>query len=358
MLKVKARKTEKKSIDYWKDFVKDNFEELKKFFLKVGDEGKDKVNEYSSGKSDENNEEEIRAFSTSLDKIIRADLPPQIKQIFMDTINTHLEQISNYMSDFSVKILETSLIFSENSFVPTGDGFELVPQTRKSIAHILPHGYLQEDIVVSNPLDAELLKNEEFTSNYNRLFQDSHLELIHSTYYGAIGTEASSLAKSPLHKAIIDVIPPSTVNHYRDIPSHSMKMARQLYQINFRQMWSDKTIANKTLNRLLRSLLIIHLAPKRDREFKERKSKRQNKCKGKQARRVTNCSIPEPFISMKNKTRNGIRRLFSTEEKNKLKFQTKGRVEKAERCQLRIDTYRAVLRREVKTIIFTTYKKK
>ncbi|GAA5803146.1 hypothetical protein HPULCUR_008621 [Helicostylum pulchrum] len=111
-------------------------------------------------------------------------------------------------------------------------------------------------------------------------------------------------------------------------------------------MRSDNTIVNKALHRLLRSLLIIHSAPKRDRIFKEKKSNCRNKRGGKQVRRVTNCSISEAFISMKNQTRNGIRRLFNTEEKRKLKFQAKGRIEKAGRCQLRIDTYRNVLRRE------------
>ncbi|GAA5797905.1 hypothetical protein HPULCUR_003301 [Helicostylum pulchrum] len=183
-------------------------------------------------------------------------------------------------------------------------------------------------------------------SNYNQLFPDPHLELIHSTYYGAKGTETSSLAKFPLHKAITDVIPPSAVNPYRDLPSHSMKMARQSYPVNFRQMWSDKAIVNKALYRLLRSLLIIHLSPKRDRIFKEKKSNRRNKREGKQVRTVTNCNIYEAFISMKNKTRNEIRRLLNTEEKRKLKFQAKGRIEKAGGCQLRIDTYRNVLRRE------------
>ncbi|KAI9256863.1 hypothetical protein EDC94DRAFT_500014, partial [Helicostylum pulchrum] len=132
------------------------------------------------------------------------------------------------------------------------------------ITQILPHGYLREDIAVTHPPDAQLLKSEVFMSNYNQLFPDPHLELIHSTYYGAKGTETLSLAKFPLHKAITDVIPPSAVNPYRDLPSHSMKMARQSYPVNFRQMWSDKAIVNKALYRLLRSLLIIHLSPKRD----------------------------------------------------------------------------------------------
>ncbi|KAG2229823.1 hypothetical protein INT48_008267 [Thamnidium elegans] len=226
-----------KSVDYWKDFAKDNFEDnfedIKKCLLEVDDESKDQVGEYSDDDSDEYcdkvddyNEEKTRTFSTALNSVIRAGLPPQVKRVFIDAINTHLEQISNYISDF-----------------------------------ILPHGYLQEDIAVPNPLGAQLLKNEVFTPNYNQVFQDSHLELIHSTYYRVKGTESSF----PFRQAITDVIPPSTVKPYRDLPPHSMKMARQSYLINFRQMWSDKTIANKALNRLLRSLLIIHLAPERDR---------------------------------------------------------------------------------------------
>ncbi|KAI8082281.1 hypothetical protein BDF21DRAFT_462356 [Thamnidium elegans] len=193
---LEASDIEKKNINYWKDSVKDNFEDIKKPLLKV----EDKISEDSEDNS--------------------ADLPPQFKEVFM----------------------------AEKSYVSIGDQFEL--------AHILPHGYLQEDIAVPNPIDVQLLKNEVCMSNYNQLFQDSHLELIHSTYYGTKGTETSSL-------------------------------------VNFRQMLSDKVIANKALNGHLRSFLIIHLASECDRVFKVKKEKLQKKREGKQVRRVTNFIIPE-----------------------------------------------------------------
>ncbi|GAA5803145.1 hypothetical protein HPULCUR_008620 [Helicostylum pulchrum] len=188
MLRVNAKKNAKKSVDYWKDFVKDNFEDIKKSLLKVEDERKYQVSEDSDDDSDEDrnevedcNEEKTRTFSTSLNSVIRTDLTLQVKQVFMDTVNTRLEQISSYIPDFSLKIFEISLMFADKSFASTGNQFEIVPQPRKYITQILPHGYLQEDITVTNPPDAQLLKNEVFASNYNQLFQDPHLELTHST---------------------------------------------------------------------------------------------------------------------------------------------------------------------------------
>ncbi|KAI8637635.1 hypothetical protein BD408DRAFT_436775, partial [Parasitella parasitica] len=51
-------------------------------------------------------------------------------------------------------------------------------------------------------------------------------------------------------------------------------------------------------------------------------------------------------ISVLNKTRNGRRKLFSDEKKLKAKYEEKGKHEAADMCQVRIDTYKQVLKRE------------
>ncbi|KAI8095599.1 hypothetical protein BDF21DRAFT_393916 [Thamnidium elegans] len=170
-------------------------------------------------------------------------------------------------------------------------------------------------------MNDQLLENNVFTSSYNQLFQAYHLKLIHSTYYEAKGADKSSLIRSPFHQAITDTVPSSTS-----------------YTLNFRQMRPDKAIVNKLLNGLLRYLLINHLALEHDKTFKEKKSKHHNKREGKQVRRVTSCSIPEALKREDPSSR------------------TKGVVEKAERCQLRVDTYINVFKGEVKMLEFSPYK--
>jgi hypothetical protein len=59
-------------------------------------------------------------------------------------------------------------------------------------------------------------------------------------------------------------------------------MARQLYYATFHNMWSDNTIVNKLMTKLLQFLLIIHLCPDQDNGFKANKAnkaKHQNKGK-------------------------------------------------------------------------------
>ncbi|CAO3650614.1 unnamed protein product [Mucor fragilis] len=127
-----------------------------------------------------------------------------------------------------------------------------------------------------------------------------------------------------------------------------MKMARQLYETNFQNMWVDSIIVHKLLARLLRFLLMCHLCPDQDRNFKAKKKDLQSKRKGKgkQVLRDTNASIPAESISLINKTRNGRRRLFRKEQQRKQKYERKGNTRAAKRCQVRLNTYREVLVRK------------
>ncbi|CAO3651316.1 unnamed protein product [Mucor fragilis] len=203
---------------------------------------------------------------------------------------------------------------------------------------------LPKDVVA----DADCLKDADFSSEYAQLFQLPHLELIYSSYFGAVGVQESSLKAFPLHNEILQVLPADDHNPLESLSSHAMKMARQLYGTNFQNMWVDNTIVNKLLTRLLRFLLMCHLCPDQDRDFKAKKKDLQSKQKGKgkQVFRDTNASIPEESVSLINKTRNGRRRLFRKEQQRKQKYERKGNPRAAERCQVRLDTYQEVLERE------------
>ncbi|KAI8643658.1 hypothetical protein BD408DRAFT_414343 [Parasitella parasitica] len=179
---------------------------------------------------------------------------------------------------------------------------------------------------------------------------------MHSTYYGQVSIEESTLEKSPLHKAIVNVLSRDEANPHQNLSSHVMKMARQQYYTNLRIMWSENTIVNKLLRKLLNFLLLIHLSPNQDHAIKAKKTEREStklrkNHKGKQ--KVTNCSIPMAEISVLNKTRNGRRKLFSDEKKLKAKYEEKGKHEAADMCQVRIDTYEQVLKREVGVVWFS-----
>ncbi|KAI8647291.1 hypothetical protein BD408DRAFT_428022 [Parasitella parasitica] len=84
---------------------------------------------------------------------------------------------------------------------------------------------IEEDTTLSKPLDASGFENDEFNAHYQSLFLESHLEQIHSTYYG---------------------------------------QGRWL------------AIVNKLLTKLLNFLLLIHLSPDQDHYLLLKKTERES----------------------------------------------------------------------------------
>ncbi|CAO3647839.1 unnamed protein product [Mucor fragilis] len=342
-----------KTVDLWADYVKKNFDEIKESLLKDDDNDDEEESDDDEEAEESEEEEEYediqqRTCSTSLLPIIRKDLPPAVRQAFVGTINTTMIQVSNYVADFSKQVLKIALLFNDYGFAKQNRKAALVPQKGNSLDPVLPVGYLDYIARVPKPVDADCLKDADFSSEYSQLFQLPHLELIHSSYFGAVGVQESSLKAFPLHKEILQVLPAYGHNPYESLSSHAMKIARQLYETNFQNMWADNTIVNKLLTRLLRFLLMCHLCPDQDHDFKAKKKDLQSKRKGKgkQVLRDTNTSIPVESISLINKTRNGRRRLFRKEQQKKQKYESKGNTRAVERCQVRLDTYREALARE------------
>ncbi|CAO3641184.1 unnamed protein product [Mucor fragilis] len=195
-------------------------------------------------------------------------------------------------------MIQIALLFNDNGFAKQNRKVALVPQEGNSLDPVLPVGYLDYTARVPKSVDADCIKDAVFSSEYSQLFPLPHLELIHSSYVGVVGVQESSLKASPLHKKILQVLSADDHKSYKSLSSHAMKMARQLYE--------------------------------------------------------TNASIPAESISLINKTRNGRRRLFRKQQKKKQKYERKGNTREAQRCQVRLDTYREVLAREVSVYALST----
>ncbi|KAI8639208.1 hypothetical protein BD408DRAFT_472512 [Parasitella parasitica] len=168
---------------------------------------------------------------------------------------------SNTIGATIEKALKVALLFAKYTFESNDGKIELVYDGGNSIASILPEGYLEEDITVPKPLNSSSLENDEFNAHYQSLFLQPYLEQMHSTYYGQMGIEESKFKKSPLQKAIVNVLGRDEANPHQNLSFHVMKMARQQYYTNLRIMWSENTIVNKLLKKLLNFLLFVHLSP-------------------------------------------------------------------------------------------------
>lgn len=362
-----TRTTKKKSIEHWKDYVKENFESLKDSVTiqeestaaQEGIEEQEEVDEEEPEEIDDNEVEDDvahRTCSTSFSSVIRKDLPQNCRSTFIGTINKTIEQASDYLADFSKQVMKMLLLFKDNQFITNSGNIQLVHQEGQSLNPVLPVGYLHEDVIVPKPLNSQFLQTDSLKEEYNALFQEAHFDQIHSTYFGSKGISKSTLNTARLHKAIVNLLGRDEENVYNDLSSHVMKMARNVYIANFMNMWADNTIVNKALNRLLNILLIVHLSPARDQEFKKKREELKGKNKGKNRQPPNNnCAIPVNSMSLINKTYNGRRRLFADEIKRRNRYIEKGgdwvvKQWKASLCQQRLNSYADVLQREVRLI--------
>lgn len=368
-LKAKAAKPpKKKNVEFWREYINQNFDSLKESVKqaqgtendqdgvqnKADTEGTEDAEEPGQEEEEEqervenNTNEVFKACSTSFNSIIRQDLSAEVRSTLVDTIASNIVQATNYMADYSKQVFKIVLLFTNHRFDLRNNDIVLVKQKGDSIQTLLPARYLEQDVLVPKPLNPQCIQTDELQKAYQSLFQEDHLAYIHSTYFGPRGVQPSTLQKMPFHKAIVNVLPRTEDTVNKNLSTHVMKMARNTYVTNFTNMWSNNKLVSKLLNKLIDNLLTIHLAPNRDKEFKQKREelRKNNKNKEKQAV-VSNCSIPVESISLVNKTRNGIRRLFKTEIKRKNSYLVKGKMSQANMCDQRLKTYTKVLEREV-----------
>jgi hypothetical protein len=294
---------------------------------------------------------EYRACTTTFQSIIRSDLAAQARLLIEQTITQCIQDVSNYASDLSIQVLKIALVFSEHKFVLENDTVSFVRAQGPNISHALPNGYLQHDIFVANPLDPACLQDQDFKSAFDLLFQDSHLGVIHSSLYGQKGVTEASLKKHSIHQKIFAMLDLSPLDTYHHLPSHVTQMARAQYSVNVNNMWSDNSIVNKLLKKLLHCLLCIHLRP--DEVEKQRARLAELKAgRDEPSEKTLKTGVPVNDICFARKTRNGRRKIIADETKRQQECLLKGKHEAASRCYDRLDTYRQVMEREVQCAYF------
>ncbi|CEG80539.1 hypothetical protein RMATCC62417_14861 [Rhizopus microsporus] len=102
--------------------------------------------------------------------------------------------------------------------------------------------------------------------------------------------------------------------------SIEMGIVRKTYATNLHNIWSDKRLFSKLLDHLLDVLLRIHLAPKREKEYREFVKQRIDKAKEKQEKRE------DLFLESSNQpfSRNQLRDILRAEYKNIKKYKKNG----------------------------------
>ncbi|GAA5809565.1 hypothetical protein MFLAVUS_002975 [Mucor flavus] len=147
---INRKRKDKTGFERWIEFVNDNFDN---FALNLRHDLKEKGKEklasvdiadqtdvISSSKAVTSSEEPpLKCFSCSLTPLLRPDLPPGIKQGFIDCIRNTLISSTDYIYEFSLQMLKSVLVFKKSTFdMDENNNVTLKPKNGPLVSDILP----------------------------------------------------------------------------------------------------------------------------------------------------------------------------------------------------------------------------
>ncbi|KAG1534713.1 hypothetical protein G6F45_011858 [Rhizopus arrhizus] len=264
----------KKNEIEWQEFVVKKFDTFKNeetnlaksAQLESNDTDRDSVPDADCPAVDENS---YRACTASINKLIREDLDPSIKDLIMKKLQRAMIGSTDYILYFSSLIQMMMICLKTNQFFLDGD----VINTRKvngfDITTIVPSEFHTDSPKYTiTPLAMDVSDSPAFDADFSQLFQEQHFSLISTKYFGNRGSQGQTLNAHPIQTALFKLMDAEDIKKetfpVENVPSSLMSLALKIYMTNFKNMWADKTMINKLLDKLLVTLLRLHLASKRE----------------------------------------------------------------------------------------------
>jgi DNA phosphorothioation-dependent restriction protein DptG len=91
-------------VQYWKGFVEAEFFNIAQRIRKEVESREETTEEAEDTSAQEQEEQQIRTFSASLLPLLRSDLPADIQDTFLKTIEEAVIPDSNYIASYSVQV--------------------------------------------------------------------------------------------------------------------------------------------------------------------------------------------------------------------------------------------------------------
>jgi hypothetical protein len=103
---------------------------------------------------------------------------------------------------------------------------------------LLPQNYIVQlkNDYLPPPLTVNCIESDLFNDNYKNPFNDSHLQLINSSYFGVQGIKKESLEKTPMHALLLESLPRRQDEVNTELSSSVSKLALQTCMTNFQNM--------------------------------------------------------------------------------------------------------------------------
>ncbi|PHZ09986.1 uncharacterized protein RHIMIDRAFT_293945, partial [Rhizopus microsporus ATCC 52813] len=315
---------------FFKEYVKGNFHSIARNLREEVTEGKHDGTEPEVHSTDI----EYRTCSVAVNRIIRKDLPLEIKQAVLEKLESTLTQVSDYIINITF-IMNMVLLELRNC--------DMIIQGSFNIANILPDGFLpSQDCTIEHTI-GPLPVADSFTKGFSMLMEHQHIGLIHSYYFDSVGAKETNLNKHPAQMAIFMALESSGIERGKfketSLKSHEMVNALVDVTTNMKNMWSTPKIFYGLMNSLLDVLLRVHLAPNREAKYRSYIQKRtEERLKKDSQQSVDDNSRTSIFANLpRNARKNIVRDEEYKEKKHEAKIKRKS--EEAHKWKAKVDTY-------------------
>ncbi|KAL1933384.1 hypothetical protein VTP01DRAFT_7474, partial [Rhizomucor pusillus] len=202
-------------------------------------------------------------------EILRSDLPEDHVEVFKETLMSTQELISDDIANLAAVIRAAMMHFAAKG----GSQFD--------IAEILPRNAIRNTSMLFR--DQFVTFNTQIATDAETvLFEQQHIEKLHSIYLGNMVTTAQQRALGSID-ADFFLSKAFTIYHLHRLkcPKQSTKPFKK-YCKNLENMWADNKLLSRSAEYVIRILLRLHLAPKREAHHKDlisRKAKEKKESK-------------------------------------------------------------------------------
>ncbi|CEG74324.1 hypothetical protein RMATCC62417_09560 [Rhizopus microsporus] len=231
-------------------------------------------------------------FTVSLANILRDDLPNKAKQLFFEKINTALIDISDFTSNLQFLTFLLMSSFRHYTFRKSNNHRVLVEECteRLDIIALFPENFVGSANIglLAPSLSQQLLQSGAFCNMFGNFFTKKHLDFVYRSVFPSRGpaqdTRSALSLQESFYKAVIskNVLDNLSTEKLAAVPSALKDIAFKLFVTNFENMWKNRKIINRLLNKLLDVLLKIHLARIRETKYREMVEAEKQESKNKQ----------------------------------------------------------------------------
>lgn len=296
----------------------------------------------------------MRTVSHPFMSLIREDLSEDMKKYFLDTLEDTMSSSSDYIIAYAIRVQQIMMLFKSYAFqLHTDSTVIMTPKAGCLVKTIFPPNFPISDDNSSFPptLEKLLLDDQDFAKDFDNLFNSSHLQFLHSDYFGSKSSRRKG--SFPCRDALKNAFPFQQKNKETSEP-YAMKLALSRYMNNFQNLWSNSKRYYKLLNNVLIVLLRIHLAPEREQAKREYAESKMNA----KANKPLQDNESPTVASISKRSYNERKKLFKNEKRKCDKYRKKAECstdirdiqkwnDKVIKCESRLKLYEETLKNQV-----------